>query len=148
MPELDFIVSAENHTRVQMAETLSEMLRSAGFFVNLRILGRNEFDAALQSGDFDCYYAEARAAPNFDPREFLLPEGAFAYGVSENHDIRAALDSMDPGAVWEAYQAHPPMMAVCFRNTLFISQRGLLSGQAPTFFNPFANFTEWTVHER
>ncbi|MCL2003742.1 MAG: ABC transporter substrate-binding protein [Oscillospiraceae bacterium] len=160
LPELDFIAGAENAARAQMAELLAENLRSAGFAVRLRLLGREDYDDALFSGDFDLYYAEARLSPNLDPSEFLLPGGAFAFGVSESAAMREALGRLaaaEPqtgaerdalGAVWDVLAEELPMLTVCFRSTQFISQRGLLSGQTPTFFNPYAGFADWTVNER
>ncbi|MDR0293208.1 MAG: ABC transporter substrate-binding protein [Oscillospiraceae bacterium] len=157
---LDFIVGAENAARAQMAEACAAMFRSAGFAVNVRALDRPALEQALLDGDFDLYYAEARPAPNFDPGEFLLPGSAFAHGVSDSAAARSALANMaatDPytdagqaalGEVWDVLYEELPVLTVCFRNTLFISQRGLLSGQTPTFYNPYAGFAGWTVHEQ
>jgi peptide/nickel transport system substrate-binding protein len=159
-PELDFLVGAENTARVQMAEFCASSLRDAGFTVNVKALSHPEFEAALVSGDFDLYYAEARLAPNFDPREFLLPGGAFAYGAGDTYAMRSALGALAAsapytdagkaalGEVWELLHEELPILTVCWRNTLFISQRGLLSGQTPTFYNPFAGFMDWEVSER
>ncbi|MCL1807095.1 MAG: ABC transporter substrate-binding protein [Oscillospiraceae bacterium] len=160
VPELTLIVGAENTARIQMAEICAEMLGAAGFTVHVTPLGRPAFERALADGDYDLYYAEARLAPNFDPREFLLPGGAFAFGISENAALRSALDDMartNPyteeglealGLVWDVFWEETPMIPICFRNTLFISQRGLLSGQTPAFSNPYAGFADWTVHDR
>ena len=156
---LEMIIGAENAARSQMAGICADALRAAGFAVNVRALGRSAFEQALRDGDYDLYYAEARPAPHFDPREFMLPEGAFAHGVTESYAVRAALAglaSSDPntdegrealGAVWDALYDELPFLTVCFRSTLFISQRGLLSGQTPTFTNPYAGFADWTVKE-
>jgi peptide/nickel transport system substrate-binding protein len=157
VPELNFIVNAENAARVQMADSLAENLRSAGFSVRLTILSQALFDAALLGGEYDLYYAEARLAPNLDPAEFLRPGGAFAFGASESAAMTAALgmlaragaysdEGQDAlGAVWDVLAEELPMLTICFRRTLFISQRGLLSGQTPLFFNPFAGFADWVV---
>ena len=156
--ELDMIVGAENAARGRMAGLYADALRAAGFAVNIRALDRPAFARALRDGDFDLYYAEARPAPNFDPGEFLLPGGAFAHGVTDSYAVRAALAGLaasDPyteegrdalGTVWDALYDEMPFLTVCFRNTLFISQRGLLSGQTPTFYNPYAGFAGWTVN--
>jgi peptide/nickel transport system substrate-binding protein len=160
VPALDFIIGAENAPRLQMAEYIAENLRLAGFDVILRPLGQAAFTAALEAGDFDLYYAEARLAPNLDPSEFLSSGGAFAFGVSESAAMSGALSrlaAVDPYSpeghdaladVWQTLASELPILTVCFRHTLFISQRGLLSGQTPTFYNPFSNFADWTVHER
>jgi peptide/nickel transport system substrate-binding protein len=157
LQELDFIVNAENASRVEMAEYIAVTLRYAGFAVNVRPLRRAAFEAALASGNYGLYYAEARLAPNLDPREFLLPSGAFARGASESYALRSALNAMaasDPyseggaealEAVWAAFYDETPIITLCFRDTLFISQRGLLSGQTPAFFNPFRGFAGWEI---
>jgi peptide/nickel transport system substrate-binding protein len=158
--ELDFIIGAENAARMQMAEFYADALIALGFAVNIRTLDSPAFERALLEGDFDLYYAEAKPSPNFDPREFLLPGGAFAYGVTDNAAMRSALAGLsasdpytDTGRealeeVWDALYDDLSILTVCFRNTLFISQRGLLSGQTPTFSNPYANFADWTVNAR
>jgi hypothetical protein len=96
--------------------------------------------------------------PNMDPAEFLRPGGAFAFGVSESAAMTGALARLaaeDPysysgqealAALWDVLYDELPMLTICFRNTHFISQRGLLSGQTPTFYNPFAGFGDWVVH--
>lgn len=158
VPELDFIAGAENPSRLRMAEMLADSLRAAGFEIRLRALGQDAFAAALAAGDFDLYYAEARLMPNMDPAEFLRPGGAFAFGVSESAAMTGALARLaaeDPysysgqealAALWDVLYDELPMLTICFRNTHFISQRGLLSGQTPTFYNPFAGFGDWVVH--
>jgi peptide/nickel transport system substrate-binding protein len=155
--ELVFIVNSEDAARVQMALEIASTLSSAGFALDVRPLRRPAFEAALASGDYDLYYAEARLAPNLDPRELLLRGGAFARGVPESYAVRSALYAMaarDPytaegaealEAVWAALYNETPIITVCFRDTLFISQRGLLSGQTPTFFNPYRGFAGWGV---
>jgi peptide/nickel transport system substrate-binding protein len=157
VPELSFIVGAEDSDKVQMAEEISLTLRSVGFSVNVRPLKPSAFESALASGDYDLYYAEARLAPNLDPREVLLPGAAFSYGVSESYSLRSALyalSSSDPYSaegeskletVWNVFYDETPVITVCFRDTYLISQRGLLSGQTPTFFNSFRGFEGWRV---
>lgn len=154
---LDFIVNAGNNARVEMAEACAVLLRAVGFTVNVRALDNPAFEKALQTCDYDLYYAEARLAPSFDPREFLY--GAFA-NETPSAEVAAALAEMaltDPftdegrsalAAVWGAIYDDLPFLTVCFRNTNFISQRGLLDGQTPTFYSAYYHFADWTVRER
>jgi peptide/nickel transport system substrate-binding protein len=154
-PELELVVSLENAARVQMAEAAAESFRAAGFVVTVRALIWQDFQQALSDGDFDLCYAEANPARNYDPREFFLPGGAFSFGGSEAIlETAALLDTADPyapdgsaalEALWDAVYGELPMLTVCFRNQKFLSQRGLLSGQTPTFANPYYRFADWTV---
>ncbi|MDR1691904.1 MAG: ABC transporter substrate-binding protein [Oscillospiraceae bacterium] len=148
---LTMIVGAENAARVRMAEYAAESFRDAGFDVTVRTLGWRDFEAAVREGDFDLCYAEAQPAPNYDPREFLLPGGAFYFCETELPAVTEAaaqlVGSGDTGLnrLWNAVYDDLPVLTVCFRKEKFLSQRGLLSNQTPTFGNPFHNFADWTV---
>jgi peptide/nickel transport system substrate-binding protein len=160
LTEAVFIVAEENAARVRMAELLAQNLQGAGFAVRLLPLSRTAFNNALQNGDYDLYMTEARLAPNLDPAAFLSSKGAFAFGVNESAAMSEALTRLAAEdvyssagedalrAVWDVLHDELPMLTICFRNTRLISQRGLISGQTPTFFDPFAGFADWTVHER
>ncbi len=147
--ELDMIVNTENTARLKMAETAAESFRAAGVTVTVRALGWRDFESALLDGDYDLCYAETRLYPNLDPRDTL----SF---VAENPlgEAAALLDAADPYTpagkdaleeVWRALYEELPILTVCFRNQKFLSQRGLLSGQTPTFTNPYYRFADWTV---
>jgi peptide/nickel transport system substrate-binding protein len=150
---LDFIVNADNAARLKLAELLAEDLRRAGFEVRFRPVGQAVFTAALEAGDFDIYYAEARLSPNLDPAAFLAPGGSFNFGGYDSAAMTGALnrlaaDDLDTLAeVWSVLHDELPILTICFRNTFLISQRGKLSGQTPTFFNPFAGFGDWAVSD-
>lgn len=74
------IVSSENAQRLISAERIARQLSDCGIYVTVKSLPMAEFRKALQKGEFDLYYAEARLSPTLDLSPFFAQNGSLAFG--------------------------------------------------------------------
>jgi peptide/nickel transport system substrate-binding protein len=73
-----FLVCADNPTRVSAAQQMAESFRANGLPVTVRALVREEYERALQNGNYDLYYGQVRLTANFDLTPFF--DGTLSYG--------------------------------------------------------------------
>jgi len=74
------IVSSENAQRLISAERIARQLSDCGIYVTVKSLPTSEFRKALQKGEFDLYYAEARLSPTLDLSPFFARNGSLSFG--------------------------------------------------------------------
>jgi len=74
------IVSGENAQRLISAERIARQLSDCGIYVTVKSLPAAEFRKALQKGEFDLYYAEARLSPSLDLSPFFAKNGSLSFG--------------------------------------------------------------------
>lgn len=74
------IVSSENAQRLLSAERIARQLGDCGIHVTVNALSASEFRKALEKGEFDLYYAEARLSPTLDLSPFFARNGSLSYG--------------------------------------------------------------------
>lgn len=75
-----FIVCSEDPKRVDAAKYIATALNEAGLNIVVKALSRDDFEEALEEGDYDMYYAEVRLTANFDLYEFFSEYGELSYG--------------------------------------------------------------------
>lgn len=71
---IDFIVNDDNRYKVEAAERIAASLKSVGLNINLRVLSWESYISALNTGNFDMYYAEVKLTSDFDLGEILTGE--------------------------------------------------------------------------
>lgn len=165
--ELDirFIVNNDSSVKVEAARRLCEELNALGITTTLRELNWTDYITALENGDYDMYYGEIRLTPDwnlielFRPREKWeegMPFPGINYGnvkdtafvtlyetylAAEDDAARAAaLDEVcryisDTGVI----------LPICFERRELLSHHGVITGCAPTQYDVFNKFYEWTI---
>lgn len=86
------IVSSENAQRLISAERIASQLTDCGIRVTVKPLSAAEFRSALQKGEFDLYYAEARLSPTLDLSPFFSQNGALSYGGLASGELQNLCD--------------------------------------------------------
>lgn len=152
---IDFIVCSDNGTKVAAARSVAKKLQDAGFAVNLRELGYDEFASALEKGEFDLYYAEVRLCADWDMTLLLgsweeLNFGGVRESVLDGQ-LKSFLSSPEeslPAAAAELYQTigqSAYITPICFKKTEVLYHRGVITGLNPTQDNVFYGMENWTV---
>ena len=150
---LRFIVNSESALKVTAARRIAEDMRGLGLTVNLAELSWSDYITALNKGDYDMYYAEVMLTPDFDLSSILADGGALNYGggagsgevikqylAAGEEDRMAACEMMCQYIISNA-----PIVTIAFEKREFITHRGVVSGVAPTQYNIFNKFENWTI---
>ena len=155
---IDFIVCSDSAVKVAAARSITKTLQDAGFAVNLRELGYDEYLDALKKGNYDIYYAEVRLCADWDLSLLLGTGQALNYGnVRDTQldtllmDFLASPEETLPVAARALYDhigRSGYITPVCFERTETLYHRGVLSGLSPTQDNIFYGMENWTVDIR
>ena len=151
----DFIVCRDAANNLSAARELTSAMRNVGIRINLRELGYEDYMAALESGNFDMYYAEVRLPANFDLSEILGSEGSLNYGRYSGYDeaINAWLTAETDEEKAEASAAlcelvceKAPVIPVCYRRNALSIPRGRITGLEPGQQNLFRGLSSWKIN--
>ena len=154
--DIKFIVNSESAIKVSAAKKIAEEMIALGITVNLVELSWDEYTMALNNGDFDMYYGEVRLTPDFNPREIIFRYGTLNYGGgtdslceeavnlylnADEESRKAACDTMCQYII-----ASAPIVTIAFEKREMITHRTVVSGVAPTQYNVFNKFENWTIN--
>ena len=131
---IDFIVNSENPYKVRAAQRIMTELQRLGIGVKLRKLDWKDYVDALESGDFDMYYAQVRLTADFDVSELVGYMGRHNYGDYYNDEydelIRAYLAAPEGAARAAAAKAMcdriretDPIVPILFRQHAAVLRR-------------------------
>lgn len=154
--ELDLIVCSESAGKGDIAKKFADDLAEVGVTVNVRELSWNDYIYALQTKDFDIYYAEVKLPANFDLTRLLTQDAALNYGGIEDENyatyINSFLGAGDTGRAQTCrdmlsyISMNAPIIPVCFERQEVITHRNAITGINPTSGNVFFGITGWTVN--
>ncbi len=153
---IDFICCSESGTKVAAARSIAKKLQDAGFDVELRELGFDDYAEALRKGEFDMYYAEVRLCGDWDLTLLLGSGESLNYGGVRDGEMDELLLSFLT-ADGESYQhtvdtiyryiaQNAFITPVCFEKSEVLYHRGVLSGLNPTQDNIFYGIEDWTIN--
>ena len=130
-------------------------MQDAGFAVELRELGFDEYAEALKKGEYDMYYAEVRLCDDWD-LSLLLSSGAdlnfgdvrdgtldgdlVTFLSTDGEEFQTAARELYMYISQNAY-----ITPICFEKSEVLYHRGVLSGLNPTQDNIFYGMENWTV---
>lgn len=154
--EIDILVNAENHARVEIAHLCAEQLARLGIGANVRAVGWEKYLQALESLDYGIYIGEVKLSADFSTEPFLTKNGALnypGYGDAELDSLLEALaasrggyaESSARAALYSHILETAPFMTLCFRETTAGAQRGLIQSPTPLGWNLFHGFADWKI---
>lgn len=151
---LTLLVNEENSFKRAIAGYLAETWTAGGLAVEVQALPWEEYAAALNTGNFDLYYGEARLTADWDLSGLLNPGGALNYGHWSHPDTSQRIADLAAAenreTAMRALCAHlkdqMPVLPVCFKSTSVLTQAGVVEGMSPTAAEPFYNLGECTIH--
>lgn len=135
--DLVLIVLSGNANRVAAAKLAAEQLTDMGFTVTVKSLAENEFLTALNTSEYDLYYADVCLSPDLDLRPLLKASGDLNYGGIPEDSVLSdriynALENS--GNHYDLYQYVMDQGYLCpilFENNAVFTSRGVFSGLAP-----------------
>lgn len=152
---IDFIVCSDSGVKVSIARQIAKRLQDAGFGVNLRELGYEDYVEALEKGNFDIYYAEVRLCGDWDLSLLLGSGEDLNYGGVRDAALDSLMDTFLASpeetrqqSAEELYQyigQNAFLTPICFEKSEVLYHRGVLSGLNPTQDNIFYGMQNWTI---
>lgn len=139
-----FLVCADDPTRITAAESILKVLTDAGFQLTLKVATRQDYETALEKGNFDLYYGEVRLPANFDLYEFFSGYGDLQYGFIADAGLATlCTESLRHSGVYsdlcrQLLQA-APICPVVFKSYAAYVTRGMLTDNDPAMDHVFRN---------
>ncbi len=151
-----FLVCSDSAAKLAAARQIAGVLRDVGFNVTMRELNAADYDAALQEGGFDLYYAEVKICNDWDLTQLVAPGGSLNFGSISDPNLVGYIQSfLASGAdtlaastetLYQYIAQTAPITAVCFEKTQVLYHRGVLSTISPNQDNFFVDIRNWKVN--
>lgn len=148
------LVNSENSHKVDMAGKIAAALSDSALQVTMKALPFDQFQSALQAGNFDLYLGECRMTADWDLTELL--SGSLNYGRYQSPEFTAALQSerTAEGSAHEQAAAELyallleqcPIAPICFKSSTILLTPGAVDAITPTLNDPFFAMERWKVH--
>lgn len=151
---LTLLVNEEDSFRLANAKFIAESLSLLDWQVSVRALPWEEYMLALESGDFDLYYGEARLTADWNLTDLIGTGGALNYGGYTNGLTDALLLSFAGAVDRETVarqlclhlQSAVPIAPICFKNYTVLTHPGVVEGLSPAGGSTFYGLENWRVH--
>lgn len=136
------LVCGDDPVRVTAAEAVAQALTDCGLTTTVSAKAKDDYQAALEAGNFDLYLGEVRLSPNFDLSPFFQEGGSLPYGSMANAAnyalCLAALENS--GNYYDLHQAVMEDGQLCpllVRTYAVYATRGAASSLLPGLDNVF-----------
>lgn len=128
---LRLLVNRDNPFKVEAANMIAEKLKGAGFAVDVRALGFEDYTKAVKDKEFDMYIGEIRLNKNMDISA-LMPGGAVSTAISADTPCAARYKQMLEGGCElmdfiNTFNEDLPFLPLCYRNAA-VSYTNSLAG--------------------
>lgn len=152
--ELVMLVSEGDVFRSASARFIAEKLSLLDWEIVVTELPWEEYLAALETGEFDLYFGEARLTADWDLTDLVGTGGLLNYGgyTAETTDQLLAefAGAEDQAAAAKRLMAdlrvNAPVAPVCFKNYAVLTHPDVVEGMQPAPSGVFRNMEKWTIH--
>ena len=152
---LTLLCNSENSFKSNVCSQLVTAFSQIGIQLNINSLPFDQYQQALNSGNFDLYYGDVILTPDFDVRALLMSGGSLNYGRitdttldSKIMSVRtASADTLEQAETdfYEYFLSKMPILPLAFERNQVIVRSGLLTGFSPRPYNIFWTPNEWRL---
>lgn len=152
------LVNGESSFRREIGAFLEETLESAGLEAEVNALAWEDYQEALEAGEYDLYLGLVRLEPDFNLHAFFDLDGSLQFSAFAADEITAALEDYDASnagqrvdrakALSLAISEQAPILPLCFLRHSILSHWGSLGSSAATQTNLFYHIQDWTLDAR
>ncbi len=151
-----FIVNKKNNSRKDAAHTIASDLISLGIGVEVVELNEKDFNAALESGDFDLYLAGISIDKQFNLLNLYREHNYGNYTgervIELTQDLERAYSNEEQKTVFGELKSvlfdEVPYFGICYKTYFFISSNTLEFVEQPQYFNPYKKIETWSWQKR
>lgn len=153
--EVNFIVCSDSSVKAGVARRFQEDMASIGLTVVVRELTWDEYNTALEEGDFDMFYGEVKLRNDFDLTELLDEDSDLNYSrikdstfVSYINDYLKSADGQRPvlyDKLCRYISDSGALISIGFEKQQIILHRRVVKGVNPNMGNPLYDFENWEI---
>lgn len=141
---LNIVVNRENSLRVKVANEIADQLQNYGFGTVVTQLPWEDYQKAIQDGNYDIYIAEVRIPLNMDLTGLLT-----AIGAPIGESLQTALTNFASGTadvltLLEAFGQELPIIPLYYNNSALAINRQIDGTFTPSSTNPFNGIETWS----
>lgn len=152
---LDLLVCSDNKSKIDLANSISEMIGKAGIEVSINALPYSSYLSSLQNGNYDLYIAEVRLDTDMDISKLITPNvykisniNYIDYGMPESEPLYLKYIEYMSGncSIYDFtanFNESMPYIPICFIKTCAIFSRDKTYSINGTAYDMFYNIEEW-----
>ena len=131
-----FLVCLDDPARVKLADRICKVLTDAGLRLTVVALERAQFEAALESHNFDLYLGEVRLTASFNLSEFFMKYGDLQFGSISNTGLvtlctEALANSGSYSELHRQVLDFAPICPIVFKSYAIYVTRGKITNNSP-----------------
>ncbi|MBR1969536.1 MAG: ABC transporter substrate-binding protein [Clostridia bacterium] len=149
-------VNEENSQRVKCAELIKQQLLKAGIEVRIVTLSFEEYQKAIESGQFEAYIGGVKSANIYDFEYLLSKNGTLnTFGYDSKYmelSLSAianapSVDSLENALMNfdEVYTREQPICTIAYLSDVLITNDKVMGKLLPRLNSPYANIKNWSV---
>lgn len=153
--ELTLIVCSDSSVKAGVARRFQEDMATIGLTVIVKELTWEDYNTALEEGEFDMFYGEVRLRNDFDITELLDVDSDLNYSritdknyVNYVNEYLKAADGVRPARYEQLcrYVAESgALISIGFEKQQVILHRRVVKGVNPNMGNPLYDFENWEI---
>lgn len=146
---LTLLVCQDSALQTAVGDWVVAQLAGVGITLQVNALPKEEYQTALEKGQFDLYLGEARLTADGDVSAFLTKDGPLAYGVADVPELRDALAEAkktgDFATFYDLWAQTPTCAPLAFQSASVLTHWGGVQPTGLSQGNLFADFLNWTL---
>ena len=153
---LKIIVNSNNNNRTEAAHSIAEDLSAIGIDVDVAELSKEEYQAALRTGDYGLYLAGINVDKQFNLTELYTSAN---YGGFKGDKILELTKELEKTYTADEYKRifaslkgelykEMPYYAICYKTYSFLAVNSLDTKVQPQFYNPYRGLEQWSWMKR
>lgn len=151
------LVNADNANRATLADSVADMLKAAGFSVEVEKVDYPSYISKISSDSFDLFLGEVEVEPNLNPASMLDSfDNYFNYDITKINEALVNLaESNDKEAykkavtdfMWKFY-ADPPYIPIYFKSESIIYGSYVSGMGKPSLADPYNDIEKWYFYDK
>ncbi len=150
---VQILVNADDKECLKTAAEISDSMADMGMRNTVTSCSESEFNARIQSGNYDMFIGRRTLLPNNDLYDIVSGDNIFNYSDTETDVLLSQIGMLtnveDKRAVYEKFYEHireqSPIAPICFTKKSLITSAKLKTGVAPSVAGMIRNISEWSV---
>lgn len=147
--KVKMLVNKEDARRVKAARLIKSKLEKCGINVVLSSLSFDEYEQALQSGDFDLYIGEVKLSANMDLSPFFSSAGKANFGIDCSSSLADAYFDFKKGKIdlstfVNVFDEELSFLPLCYREGTMYYSRALKFEGSPCENDIYSNIYSWS----
>ncbi len=145
--EFDLIVNKDNAFKLSTAQLIKEQLSAVSIYINIRLLGQDDFLKAVSAGKYDMYLGECKLTDSLDLSVFFEAGNSASKGIPDNTEAKKKYNDFKKGEsitdFIDTFIAEMPFIPLVYRCASVNSNSAMAVSDSSIVSDYYNNIDKW-----